>query len=92
MFEVDEQAKLLEHGADPNFSSPRGFRPLHHACRGGDLESLRLLLAAGADPDCKTSEGKSAVQLVKESESKNAPLLLELLAQAKRLPARKSGP
>ena len=84
--------RLFELGADPNSSGPSCFRPIHYACRAGDLESLRLLLAAGADPDCKTSEGKSAVQLVKESERKNAPLLLELLAQAKRLPERKSGP
>jgi ankyrin repeat protein len=84
--------RLLDHGSDPNSPGPEGFRPIHYACRAGDLESLRLLLAAGADPDCKTSEGKSAVQLVQESKLENAPRLLELLAQAKRLPARKSGP
>lgn len=84
--------RLLERGADPNLSGPGGLRAIHHACRSGDLESLRLLLAAGADPDCKTSEGESAVQLVQASKRENAPQLLELLAKAKRLPARKSGP
>jgi ankyrin repeat protein len=42
-------AVLLEAGADPRAHTRKGFTALHFAAREGDLESSRLLLAAGVD-------------------------------------------
>ena len=40
---------LIEKGANVNAATRHGFTPLHFAAREGDLESARLLLAAGVD-------------------------------------------
>ncbi|MBY0460434.1 MAG: ankyrin repeat domain-containing protein, partial [Gemmataceae bacterium] len=45
---------LLHHKADVNADSGGGWTPLHHAARGGHLEVVKLLIAAGAKPDAKT--------------------------------------
>jgi ankyrin repeat protein len=42
-------AVLLENGADPHSRSTGGYTPLLFAAQQGDLESAKLLLAAGAD-------------------------------------------
>jgi Ankyrin repeats (3 copies) len=44
-------AWLLEHGADPNAGPYQGCGALHLAAAFGALESVRLLIAAGADID-----------------------------------------
>ena len=54
-------AWLLEHGADPNFLSHWGDRPLHHALsRGCRLEYFQLLLDRGADPTLPLNDGTTA--------------------------------
>ena len=40
---------LVEHGADLQARTKRGFSALHFAARAGDLESTKVLLAAGTD-------------------------------------------
>ena len=40
---------LIDHGADLRGRTRKGFTALHFAAREGDLESTRLLLAAGLD-------------------------------------------
>lgn len=47
----DAVAWLLEHGADPNAGPYQGCGALHLAAAFGALESVRLLIAAGADID-----------------------------------------
>jgi Ankyrin repeats (3 copies) len=42
---------LLDAGADPSFSGHQGNSPLHHFTERGDLQSVRLLLAHGAQVD-----------------------------------------
>ena len=42
---------LLDHGADPNAGPYQGCGALHLAAAFGALESIRLLVAAGADID-----------------------------------------
>ncbi len=41
---------LLEKGADVNAASPNGSTPLMMAAQYGSEDSVKLLLAAGADP------------------------------------------
>jgi hypothetical protein len=53
---------LLEHGADINAQSRRGWTPLHAASCYGALEVVRLLLEHGADVEAKTNSGKTALQ------------------------------
>ncbi len=45
--------KLVEHGADINATTTLGFTPLLFAAREGDLESTKLLLDNGADPNTR---------------------------------------
>ena len=40
---------MIEHGADIHARSKRGFTPLLFAAQQGDVDSARILLAAGAD-------------------------------------------
>ena len=40
---------LVEHGADLRAHTKKGFTALHFAARDGDIESARLLVAAGLD-------------------------------------------
>ncbi len=53
---------FLEHGADPNAVHPEAHETsLHWAVkRNCSIEVIQALLAAGADPDARTKEGRSA--------------------------------
>ncbi len=61
---------LLENGADPNISCRTGFMPLHFVfchgrCREGDEieKCTRLLIAAGARVNAKTSDGYTPLDM-----------------------------
>jgi uncharacterized protein len=66
-----------------------GFSPLLFAARNGDVESARLLLAAGASVDDVTPDGTSA--LVVASHSGHGPLASLLLQKGADPNAGKSG-
>jgi ankyrin repeat protein len=46
-------------------ASARGG-PLHEAARAGSLEVVKLLLEAGADPERRNAEGRTALDLARE--------------------------
>ena len=45
---------LMEHGAELQARTKQGFTALHFAAREGDLETARLLLAAGSDVNVRS--------------------------------------
>ncbi len=57
---------LLDHGADPNVASNRGYTPLMRAAGHGNEEVVRLLLSSGADPRLRDCDGKTATTLAME--------------------------
>jgi len=76
---VDAVQLLLEHGADPNAPLKKpimqrqhtfgdgtlgaGATPLMRAAKSGDIELVRVLLAAGADPKLTLPNGTTALML-----------------------------
>ncbi|XP_056686153.1 uncharacterized protein [Spinacia oleracea] len=42
---------LLDHGADPNATSPNGLTPLHYAAKNGRKDHVKLLISKGAEVD-----------------------------------------
>ncbi|MEX0677566.1 MAG: SMI1/KNR4 family protein [Pirellulales bacterium] len=57
---------LYNGGAKPNALDPDGWSPLHHAVWGQSLDSVKHLLAAGADTDYRDSQGRNLAQIAKE--------------------------
>jgi ankyrin repeat protein len=47
---------LVARGANVNFKGAEGVTALHEAATGGDLDVVRLLLDAGADPNARTGK------------------------------------
>mmetsp|Transcript_74993 Transcript_74993/g.104188 ORF Transcript_74993/g.104188 Transcript_74993/m.104188 type:complete len:182 (-) Transcript_74993:51-596(-) len=53
--------------------------PIHFAAKQGDARLLRQLLAAGADPQQKTSAGRTALQIAKKCNRKGSHTEVEEL-------------
>lgn len=53
---------LIRHGANPN-GWCKGEAALHRAARSGNLASVKLLLAAGADRSAQSADGFTAAEL-----------------------------
>ncbi len=53
-------ALLLDSGANPNLPTETGRLPLNIAMRSGQADAVKMLLAAGADPEAADSDGKTA--------------------------------
>jgi len=56
--------QYLEMGADPNFSPSGGESPLMACVKEGRVESIRILLAAGADINAVTSYGNTFLHYI----------------------------
>ena len=71
---------LLEAGADPNGrNADDASTPLIHAVKGKNIDGIRLLLEAGANPGLYDGYGKSALSYARE---KGYGDLIEMLEQA----------
>src|SRR5205814_2267670 len=71
---------LLEHGADPNSLHPKyGESAVHAAAKRGASESvIKMLLKYGGDPKVRTADGKTAIQLARESKKNRVARQLAL--------------
>jgi ankyrin repeat protein len=70
---------LLDAGADVDGATVQGVTPLMSAAAFGEMESVRLLLARGADPNRRDDSGSSAADFAGEKgEDEIASLLLGL--------------
>jgi ankyrin repeat protein len=68
---------LLQHGADPDGKPSTGWAPIVY-CAANDLPAAALaLLERGADPAARTPDGKSALDLARESGANAVAALLE---------------
>ncbi|KAM6939932.1 cyclin-dependent kinase inhibitor 2A [Xenentodon cancila] len=71
---------LLKHGADPNIKDrTTGTSPLHDAAREGFVETVRLLLEAGADHKAEDNKNCLPADLARENGHTNVVTILETL-------------
>jgi len=81
----------LELGANPNRGDYIGRTPIMFAAANNRLETMRLLIAAGADVDAEAAGGRSAIGAAKHAEAREAVALL-LASGAHDLEARRLFP
>ena len=62
---------LLQHGANPNWQNKVGATPLFTACFRGHVETLRVLLRAGAKVNHRDAENETALLCL--AKQKNPP-------------------
>lgn len=70
---------LIKNGADVNAMNKRGETPLCYAVLIGRKDLVTVLLLAGADPNLKAENGKTAFEIARST--KDAPII-QLLEQA----------
>ena len=70
-------AKLLAATGDPNIQTKAGVTALMSAAANGSMEFVDLLLAAGADPKLKMSDGKTAADLARARDHADVAKRLE---------------
>lgn len=69
---------LIDRGAEVNrHDSLFKYTPLHRAAQHGDVELVKLLLEAKADPRAKETFGKTPLDLARESKHQDIVKLLE---------------
>lgn len=73
----------LSDGADPNYLSFDGERPLVVAAKVGDIPIVRELLARGADADLEDAEGK--LPIFEALKQKNVEVLKMIIDKSKNL-------
>jgi ankyrin repeat protein len=80
---------LLDRGASASKGPPnmRGWVPLHFAAQAGNLESIKLLLNAGADPNAQAPGGQTPLVLAAErlSRLQSASVIVFLLGRGARV-------
>jgi ankyrin repeat protein/serine/threonine protein kinase len=61
---------LLAHSADVNARTRGNQTPLHRAAEWGRPQIMQALLAAGADPNSRDDDGKTALDIAKETDAR----------------------
>lgn len=80
---VDIVKALVDAGADVNAADKGGCTPIYNAVCSGDVDSFRILLEAGADPDKAGGNNKSARYIIMDNRSS-----AEMRTMAMYLPAK----
>jgi len=62
---------LLEHGADPNTQSNRGYTPLYGAIAHCDVPTILTLLEHGADPGFANDRGETTLDRLPQCDSRD---------------------
>ena len=57
---------LLSFNANPNAKDFEGSTPLHIAADGNNIECVRLLIEAGANPNLRNEFGTKSIDLIKK--------------------------
>jgi len=78
---ADAAKVLIAHGANVNARMSEGYTALHEAAFNGDVVSIRMLLAAGADPSLRVPDGRTAVDLARAAKHDDAARLLQTRQQ-----------
>jgi ankyrin repeat protein len=76
---------LIAHGADVRFKQSENVTALHEAAQSGDVESAKLLLEAGADPNVRTGvldDGSSGLTALDIAKREGHADVVALLARA----------
>ena len=60
-------SRLVAAGARVSHHQSGGYTALHEVAAIGNAEVVRLLLAAGAQPDARTAEGETPAELARKS-------------------------
>jgi uncharacterized protein len=71
---------LLEHSAYVDAESPNGSTPLMMAAMYGNVECVKLLLEAGADPTLKNQQGLNAAEFARRASRSDSLMLIEAAA------------
>lgn len=67
---------LIQHKADVNLQDKRGYSALMRATQSGNRETVKFLLARGADPALKNCDGQTALTI---AESKDFTEIVRML-------------
>ncbi|PVH97350.1 ankyrin, partial [Periconia macrospinosa] len=57
--QLDTMRVLMEHGADVNMTTFRGWTPLHWAAANRQVDAMKLLEQSGVRSDLKDDDGKT---------------------------------
>ena len=74
---------LIQAGANIHNENPEDLSPLKMSSLCGDIETVKMLIAAGADITQADSEGNTALTLARQSENTEIANLLEKAAEKK---------